>query len=163
MEYCCSGWLEKHSVPAAVRVYWKARNSLSIHNNLLLLNSCIVVLFSLQKSVLDRIHEWHQGISQCQMMTKVSVWWPGISSAVGKMIQKCQVCARDAEPTREPLLPSTLPDYPMQEVGLDLFELQGKHYLLVVDHFSRYPEVVSFSSTTSNAVISSLRSMFACH
>ena len=97
------------------------------------------------------------------MMTKVSVWWPGISSAVGKIIQKCQVCARDAEPTREPLLPSTLPDYPMQEVGLDLFELQGKHYLLVVDHFSRYPEVVSFSSTSSNAVISSLRSMFACH
>ena len=76
------------------------------------------------------------------MMTEASVWWPGISSAVGEMLQKCQVCARDAEPTRDPLLPSTLPDYQWQVVGSDLFELQEKHYLLVVDYFSRYPEVI---------------------
>ena len=28
IEHCRSGWPEKHPVPAAVRVYWKARNSL---------------------------------------------------------------------------------------------------------------------------------------
>ena len=121
MEYCHSGWPEKHSVPAAVRAYWKVKNSLSIHSNVLLFNSHIILPFSLQKSVLDRTHEGHQGIAQCQMMTKASIWWPGISSAVGEMIQKCQVCAKDAEPTREPLLPSTLPDYPWQVVGSDLF------------------------------------------
>ena len=75
-------------------------------------------------------------------MTKAFVWWPGISSAVGEMLQKCQICVRVVEPTREPLLPSTLPDYQWQVVGSDLFELQGKHYLLVVDYFSRYPEVI---------------------
>ena len=97
------------------------------------------------------------------MLTKASVWWPGISSAVQEMIQQCQVCARDTEPTREHLIPSPLPDYPWQVVGSDLFELHGKKYLLVVDYFSRYPEVVSLSSTTSNAVISALRPMFARH
>ena len=39
MEFCRSGWPNRHSIPAAVKAYWKARNSLSIHNNLLLFNS----------------------------------------------------------------------------------------------------------------------------
>ena len=97
------------------------------------------------------------------MLTKASVWWPGISSAVQEMIQQSQVCAKDAKPTREPLIPSPLLDYPWQVVGLDLFELHGKQYLLLVDYFSRYPEVVSLPSATSNAVISAIRPMFARH
>ena len=163
MEFCRSGWPNRHSIPAAVKAYWKARNSLSIHNNLLLFNSRVVVPPPLQENVLERIHEGHQGISRCQMLTKASVWWPGISSAVQEMIQQCQVCARDAEPTQKLLIPRPLPDYPWQVVGSDLFELHGIQYLLVVDHFSSYPEVVGLSYTPSNAVISALRPMFARH
>ena len=97
------------------------------------------------------------------MLTKASVWWPGISSAVQEMIQQSQVCAKDAKPTREPLIPSPLLDYPWQVVVSDLFELHGKQYLLLVDYFSRYPEVVGLPSATSNAVISAIRPMFARH
>ena len=39
MEFCHSGWPNQHFIPAAIKAYWKARNSLSIHNNLLLFNS----------------------------------------------------------------------------------------------------------------------------
>ena len=114
MEFCRSGWPNRHSIPAAVKAYWKARISLSIHNNLLLFNSRVVVPPSLQENVLERIHEGHQGISRCQMLTKALVWWPGISSAVQEMIQQCQVCARDAEPTQKLLIPRPLPDYPWE-------------------------------------------------
>ena len=40
-------------------------------------------------------------------------------------------------------------DYPWQVVGSDLFWLKGEQYLLVVDYFSRFPEVVKMSSTVS--------------
>ena len=48
-------------------------------------------------------------------------------------------------------------------VGVDLFELNKVNYVLLVDYFSRYPEVVKLSTTTSNAVISVMKSIFARH
>ena len=54
-----------------------------------------------------------------------------------------------------------LPEYPWQVVGTDLFEIGGVHYLLTVDCFSRYPEVIKLTSTTSVAVITAPKSEFS--
>ena len=54
-----------------------------------------------------------------------------------------------------------LPDYPWQVVATDLFELNGDKYLLVVDYFSRFPEVIKLSSTTSAVVIAAFKSLFS--
>ena len=56
-----------------------------------------------------------------------------------------------------------LPKYPWQVVSLDLFETNSEHYLIVVDYFSRYPEVIRLSTTTSSAVITSLKAVFSRH
>ena len=48
-------------------------------------------------------------------------------------------------PPKEPLLTSPLPGRPWQKVAADLFELNKTQYLIVIDHFSRYPEVVKIS------------------
>ena len=58
-------------------------------------------------------------------------------------------------------MPSVLPDYPWQIMGSDLFEVNGSQYLLIVDYFSRFPEVVLMHSTTSTALISVFKSIFA--
>ena len=162
-QYCQTEWPEKRATPAGIRPYWKARSSLSVCNQLLMFNHRIVVPSSLQKEALERIHESHQGISRCRMRSKSSVWWPGISSAIEDMIQRCPVCVRDAELHHEPLMSTALPQYPWQMLGSDLFELKGTSYLLVVDYFSRYPEVIRLTSTTSAAVITALKSMFSRH
>ena len=57
----------------------------------------------------------------------------------------------------------TLPNHPWERVAADLFQLNGSTYLLVVDYFSRYPEVIQLTSTTSKSVISSLKSIFSRH
>ena len=56
-----------------------------------------------------------------------------------------------------------LPEYPWQVVGTDLFEIDGTPYVLTVDYFSRYPEVIQLTSTTSAAVIRALKSVFSRH
>ena len=56
---------------------------------------------------------------------------------------------------------STLPDYPWQKAATDLFELKGATYLVVVDYFSRFPEVIQMKSTTCRGVISALKTLFA--
>ena len=79
------------------------------------------------------------------------------------MVHQCPVCAQEAQQRKEPLIKSALPDYPWQVVGTDLFELKGVHYLLVVDYFSRYPEMIKVISTTSVAIITVLKSIFSRH
>ena len=63
---------------------------------------------------------------------------------------------------REPLLTTPLPKYPWEKVATDFFQHNGSTYLLAVDYFSRYPEVIKLNSTTSQAVIS-LKSIFSHH
>lgn len=59
------------------------------------------------------------------------------------------------------MIPTDTPDYPWQNVGTDLFQLKGDTYLLVVDYFSRYPEIKKIASKTSLNIISALKPFFA--
>ena len=53
--------------------------------------------------------------------------------------------------------------FTLAKVATDLLEFRMIQYLLVVDYVSRYVELAKLSSTTSEAIISHLKSTFACH
>ena len=58
---------------------------------------------------------------------------------------------------------TTLPQRPWEKIGTDLFELKGKSYLLLVDYFSRYIEVVKLTCTTTKSVVAAMKPLFARH
>ena len=78
-------------------------------------------------------------------------------------MQKCPECIKLAPNPREPLLSTPLPKHPWERVAADLFQFNGSTYLLVVDYFSRYPQVIKLNSTTSKTVISTLKCIFSHH
>ena len=61
------------------------------------------------------------------------------------------------------MIVSELPTHPWEKVASDLFYLNGKTYILVVDYFSRYLEVQSMSSTTSGQTVQALKAIFSRH
>ena len=63
----------------------------------------------------------------------------------------------------EPLMPPKCPERPWQKLEVDLFCLESKMYLLVIDYFSEYTEIVQLSHTRSTDVIVHLKSIFARH
>ena len=73
MDYCRTQWPQKFPTDPLLGLYWKVRDSLSIHNDLLMYNLRIVVPLSLQKETLQKVHEGHQGIVRCRMRTKMSM------------------------------------------------------------------------------------------
>ena len=88
------------------------------------------------------------------------MWWPGVSNEVEKFVKQCHTCSQRSTSPVEPMIAFKLPDYPWQKVGADLFELEGIKYLLLVDYFSRYIEIVKLTSTTSGTIISVLKTVF---
>ena len=63
----------------------------------------------------------------------------------------------------EDLQPHDLPVHPWQKVGADIFTHSGKDYLVACDYFSNYIEVTQLSRSTSLAVVSAMKSIFARH
>ena len=163
IEYCKSGWPEKHKVKGELKRFWQVRGELTYSNDLLLFRSRIIVPKSLRGETLQKIHAGHQGIVRCRLRVAESVWWPGVSHEVEHFIKSCAECQKNTVPPREPLIPSDLPSYPWEKVASDLFEMNKCTYLLVVDYFSKYVEVQKLSTTTAANVIAALKSIFSRH
>ena len=161
--YCSSGWPSLKPRLDSLIPVWRVKDSLTISKELLLYNDRIVVPCMLQRDVLNRIHQGHQGIVKSRLRAKSSVWWPGMSKQITQMVRQCQVCEREARPATEPLMSTPLPDYPWQVVGSDFMELKGHRYLIVMDYYSRYPEVIGLQSTTAEHVVRAFQTIFARH
>ncbi len=114
----------------------------------------------MHREVLSKIHQGHQGIKRCLLRARCSVWWPGITHHIKQLVQGCPVCARITQPQKEPLIPTT---FPWHTVATDLFELHSTSYLLVIDYFSRFPEITRPTNTTSAAAIEAMKDVFARH
>ena len=78
------------------------------------------------------------------------------------MVESCSICQenRRANPQPEIYL-EEVPLYPFQAVGTDLFELQGTHYLLTVDYYSKWVNIKELTPTRAADVIMALDSQFA--
>ena len=160
-KYCTSGWPYKRHLPNNIKPYWKYRGEFTIVDNMLLCNHRIVVPESLQAQTLTKIHPGHHGIQRCQARAWKAMWWLHISNHIEHLIQPCLVCVQFLSPPRQPMISFTLPEYPWQKVGSDMFHLNGATYLLIVGYYSWYPEIVKMTSTSSESTVKALRSIFS--
>ncbi|KAM7298633.1 uncharacterized protein ISCGN_019211 [Ixodes scapularis] len=119
--------------------------------------------FSLRLPVLTRLHEGHQGINRSKARAREPVWWPGITAEITSMVTNFEQCASTRVNLSEPLVSTPLPGRPWDMLGVDLFHLNGQTFILVVDYYSRFPEVVTLRSTRAQVVIDVIKSIFARH
>ena len=61
------------------------------------------------------------------------------------------------------MIPHEVPTRPWEKLGIDYFTLLNQDYLLIVDYFSKYPEVSQVSSKTAGATIKVMQSVFSRH
>ena len=159
--YCSNGWPAYMPHAPLLKQWWENRAHLAVINDLLLYDNRIVVPSSMRLDILNCIHQGHLGVSKCRVRARTSVWWPGMSKAIEEMVGKCVTCAIHRPETKEPLMPSSLPERPWQRLGSDLFQFQGKTYLIVVDYYSRWVEIKKLSDQTSESVIIALKELFS--
>ena len=160
-----SGWpSERSSVPPELKPYYPYRDELSVSNGMIYKLHNILIPPNLQAQTLKTLHQSHQGMEKTKRLARECIFWPGMSSQIDDLVSKCTNCMqqRNNNP-REPLEPHKVPDRPWEEVGTDLFEWNGKDHLIIVDYFSRYPEVAELTSTKAKAVIRKFKSVFSRH
>ncbi|UYV83983.1 K02A2.6-like [Cordylochernes scorpioides] len=151
VNYLEQGWPDK-KMSQALLSYWHVKDELGVQNGLLMRSCHLVIPASMKLEILDKLHAGHLGITKTRLRARETVWWPGISEEIAETVRKCSVCIQEAVSKHEPLIPTNFPTRPWQKIGMDLFKFENKWYLVVIDYYSRFPEIIQLDRLTANVV-----------
>ncbi|XP_046408442.1 uncharacterized protein K02A2.6-like [Ischnura elegans] len=161
-QYVRNGWpAHKEDLELPLRRYYEERGYLNEGEGLLMHGHRVVIPKELRREMLDRLHKGHLGIGKCRERARDAIWWPGISADIQNAVEKCEECLERRPQPVEPLMPTAVPERPWMMVGMDILTVRNQSFLVVVDYFSRYPEVTRLTSTTAAAVIGKIKAIFA--
>lgn len=166
IEYYRKGWPKcKEHCHSLTLPYWNIKEEIHVINDIIFKNNSVIIPRSMRTEILNILHEGHQGIEKTKNLARGVVYWPNINQDIENKIRQCETCSiYSANKSKQPMLTQEQPLFPWQKVATDLFEYEGKKYLLAVDYYSNYIEIANLNkdSRTSN-VIAHLKSIFARH
>ena len=132
-----------------------------ICNDVLKCSIRVLVPLSQQKQILKELHTEHPGISRMKSLMRSYVHWRSMNRDIESLVKSCKGCALAAKTTPEKfsLWPET--DRLRPRLYIDFAALlNGSYYLIVVDSFSKRPEILRCKKPTTGLVIGFLNELF---
>ena len=153
-----------------LKPFYRCREELGVVDGVVVRGERLLVPGSLRPRLLAVAHQGHQGMVRTKQRIRQHFWWPGQDAAVEELVKACEVCAssdKTAAPRKAPLHPVPLPDGPWEKVGIDFIgPMEGggqrqRFAIVLVDYYSKWPEVGFCSSPSTAAVIEFMESVSA--
>jgi transposase InsO family protein len=96
-------------------------------------------------------------------LAKFYAWWPRIDQDIEHHVNSCNACQRTRRTEPElPLFSWSVPSEPWSRVHVDFAgPYEGFTWLIMVDAYTKWLEVIKMKSTTTKATIAKLREVFA--
>ena len=149
----------------SVSPFKSIKDELTIHDGIVLRQSRILIPDSLQLRVVKLAHSAHQGIVKTKQLLREKVWFSGIDKLVETHLKGCIPCqsATVGSKQRDPIKTTPLPKHPWDELSADFAGPfpSGELLLIVIDDYSRFPEVQIVNSTSARTTIPKLMEMFS--
>lgn len=120
----------------------------------------IVIPGELREGMIARIHRGHQGLVRFLRMARTNIYGPGMRADLRRYIDGCSKCIIHRKMKTLSMNPSKLPDPPWHTLELDLFEYKSKDYLLMIDYYSRWIEVIEIKKKTVETVVKEMKKVF---
>ena len=160
-KYISSSWPRNPN--AEEMAYFQRKDCLSTKDSCLLYQNRLVIPSSLRCRVLKQIHKGHQGIVRCKALARSYIYWPNLDKDVENMVKSCSACALASKsPPKAALQSWPLTQRPMERLHIDFAgPVNGYTYLLIIDAYSKYPEVYQLKSITTQTTISYLQDYFS--
>ena len=165
IRFLTDGWPStRANIPSAVSHYRKFKDEIYKVDGLLFFGQKLIIPQQLPSDILRRIYESHLGMEKCKSRARAVVYWPGMSADIERLVAKCSTCLKHQRSNqKEPLKPHAVPARAWQKLATDIFEYKSKPYLVIVDYYSKFPEICILNDKSSQAVITSMKSVFARH
>ena len=160
-----TGWPKsRKSVPTEVQNLWNIRDELHVAKDIIFVGEKVLIPAKLRQQMLRLVHESHTGAEKSKARARTVMYWPGMSKDIEDEVSKCSVCMKyQKSQHREPMLPHDIPDGRWQKIVMDIMAYHGRDYLVVVDYYSKYPEVSLLPDKTASSIITYTKSICARH
>lgn len=162
-QYIMNGWpSDKNKIINEVKPYWNYKENLTETFGIVWKDQRIVIPKILRKEILKKLHIGHMGLEKCKLRARESVFWPGLNNDLQNMIHNCDICLSHRKNCqKETLQLHDIPDRPWAKVGTDLFHFKHKNYLILIDYYSKFFEVVELQITSSDYIIGCMKDIFS--
>lgn len=160
-EYYLNGWPEESKIPKVCKELYKLKDDIYFESDIAFYENKIIVPKTLRNYVLNLIHEGHAGICKCIRKARQLFYWPGLTKDINDFVLKCRTCEKfRAANKHDNLLPHSIPSRRYAKVGTDILDFSGKYYLVIIDYFSHWLEILPLSDKTSTSVINAFQEAF---
>ena len=135
-----NGWPDnRNNLHDNVKAYFSMRDTLSFDNGFVFEEERIFIPKLCRNIIKNRLHIAHLSYDSVMRRACDTVFWLGMSKDMKLLTDNCNICQalKPCNPN-EPLRQHNEGRYPWEKCGVDLFELNGKTYLIVVDYFSKF-------------------------
>ena len=133
----CPGATNECAEPA--HAYFTYREELTVIDGLMVKGNCFVIPTNMRHDCLETLHASHLGVNKTFMQVHTSVFWPGMTTDITALISNCPAHQKFQSKQPPETLRNELPTtQPWTSLATDIFELNGKSYLIVVDCYSKF-------------------------
>jgi hypothetical protein len=163
LQYILKGWPDyMKDTCKETFSYFEHRGHLAVCDGIITYDDRIVIPKTLQEDILKCLHQGHWGVTKCRDMASECVWWIGMSNDIKHMIAMCSECqVNQRSQKHEPLIPTPNPEGPWLRIAADLFYVNNKNYIVLVDYYSKYLEIYDIASQKSMHIIHKFKCSFA--
>ena len=163
IHFTVNGWPEKSSLSAKCRPYYKFKDEFTTEQGCLLRGIRVVIPGKFQARLLDELHENHPGIVRMKSLARMHMWWSTLDTDIENKVNNCVSCQHNRSPVaKAPPNPWRWPNQSWKRIHIDYAgPFMNKMYLIVVDSHSKWLEVITMGSTTSESTINALRYLFS--
>ncbi|XP_013913085.1 PREDICTED: LOW QUALITY PROTEIN: uncharacterized protein LOC106542012 [Thamnophis sirtalis] len=158
------GW-PTDKVADSFRPFKAQQAELSLHGGCLIWGDRVVIPATLRPQVLPLLHKDHPGIVHMKALAHSYVWWPLLDAEIAAYVGRCTTCQLSRpNPPAGPAREWEAPRGPWSRLHVDFAgPFHGQNFLIVVDAYSRWVELVLMASTTAESTVRALRRLFATH
>ena len=157
-------WPEHNKVSKELKPYYNLRNSISSDSGCILIGNRVIIPDKYREYAMKLLHESHLGMTKMKATARCYVWWPGINQEIESKVNNCDDCLMNRDkPAEAPLHPWKWASSKWERIHVDFAEEEGKDYLVIVDTYSKWPEVFPMKKTDCKSVCSVLRYLFSVH
>lgn len=154
------GWPSK--CPDNLHPYFIRKTELTVEQGCLLWGSRVIIPTSLRPSLLLDLHTEHAGTVRMKGLARQYFWWPNMNEQIEQITKNCVQCQENASlPKCPPVAKWNWPTGPWKRLHIDYAgPYLGSMFLIVIDSYSKWLEVLPVKSTNSKATICQLEKLF---
>ncbi|UYV66882.1 K02A2.6-like [Cordylochernes scorpioides] len=156
------GWKDKPSNTELLSFYLR-REELTVEQGILLLGTRVVIPRKFREKIKTELHQGHLGVVKMKALARKFIWWPGIDREIEEITRVCRECNINNHTLKQESVHrwESAPT-PWNRVHLDFAgPFMNKMFLIVIDSYSKWPEVIIMNSTTAGNTIRVLRDLFS--